>query len=85
MKRCPELSTKGTIISLKLVRVLQTIFHHFNRTFSYHQMQNKLLVTFTSHSELFSCTFFEIIWSDYFAELTEMQTGQGKAEAIKRN
>ena len=42
------------------------------------------MVTYTSYSKLFSSAFFEITRSDCFAQVTEVQTGQEKAKAIKR-
>ena len=42
------------------------------------------MVTYMSYSELFSWVFFEIIWSDCLAQLTEIQTEEEKAEVIKK-
>ena len=42
------------------------------------------MVTCASYSKLVSWEFFEIVWSDYLTKLTEMQTGQEKAEVIEK-
>ena len=42
------------------------------------------MVTCTSYSQLFYRTFFAIISLDCLAQLTEMQAGKEKAEAIKK-
>ena len=46
--------------------------------------QSKLMVAYKTYCKLFSWAFFEIVLSDCLAQLTEMQTGKERTEAIEK-